>query len=212
MISAKRLVKDLDPGLILIPERYDPRRIQETSGVRLGDLVLSAKDSLIPSKASTELKVLVLDTGDADRGLLAPKNHPIPAGEIGSNKKLVEPGDVLISRLRPYLRQIAYIPNGLTVGGVGMACSTEFFVLRSRSDSSIAFLVHWLLDEKTQEVLRVGQEGGHHPRFSEDHLLNLIVPEEIIENRNNLSKEIERASKLNIDAMKILGSFPISNN
>jgi hypothetical protein len=212
MISAKRLVKDLDPGLILIPERYDPRRIQETSGVRLGDLVLSAKDSLIPAKASIGLKVLVLDTGDADRGLLAPKNYPIPAGEIGSNKKLIEPGDVLISRLRPYLRQIAYIPIGLTVGEIGMACSTEFFVLRSRSNSSIAFLVHWLLDEKTQEVLRVGQEGGHHPRFTEEHLLNLIVPEEIIENRNTLSKEIERASELNIDAMKILGSFPISNN
>jgi hypothetical protein len=211
MISVKRLVKELDPGLILIPERYDPRRIQETSGVRLGDLVLSAKESLIPAKASKDLRVLVLDTGDADRGLLAPKNYPIPAREIGSNKKLIESGDVLISRLRPYLRQIVYIPKGLTVGGVGMACSTEFFVLRSTSDSSIAFLVHWLLDEKTQEVLRVGQEGGHHPRFTEEHLLNLIVPEEILEKRDDLSKEIERASDLNIDAMKILGSFPISN-
>jgi hypothetical protein len=92
-----------------------------------------------------------------------------------------------------------------------MACSTEFFVLRSTSDSSIAFLVHWLLDEKTQEVLRVGQEGGHHPRFTEEHLLNLTVPEQVLSNRDGLSREVERASNLNIDAMKILGSFPISN-
>jgi hypothetical protein len=129
--------------------------------------------------------------------------------DLGSNKKIIQPGDVIISRLRPYLRQIAFIPNELAKENVILACSTEFFVLRGKTDSSIAFLVGWLLEADTQELLRVGQEGGHHPRFSEEHLLKLLISDSVLSYREELSRDIERASELNIQAMKILGSFPI---
>ena len=209
MITSKRLVKDLDTGLILIPERYDPRRRQEITGIRLADLAISVKDSFNPTKTSDDQLILVLDTGDADRGLLAPKNHPVPARLIGSNKKIVKSGDVIISRLRPYLRQIAHIPLQLASKGIVLACSTEFFVLRTNDETSIAFLVKWLLEDQTQEILRVGQEGGHHPRFTEEHLMSLVIPEKILNQRAEISLEIERASLLNIEIMQILGAFAV---
>ena len=76
MIATKRKIKDLDKGLILVPERYDPRRVQEVNGIRLGDLVVSVKDILVPAKTIEDSYFLVLDTGDADRGLLTPKTPP----------------------------------------------------------------------------------------------------------------------------------------
>ncbi len=49
---------------------------------------------------------------------------------------------VLISRLRPYLRQVAFVDKDIGDGhAVELACSTEFFVLRSLTAEPIGFSV-----------------------------------------------------------------------
>ena len=70
---------------------------------------------------------------------------------------------------------------------------SEFFVLESANDSSIAFLVPFLLSAHIQSILAASQEGGHHPRFSEGTLKSLPVPEQLIERRSALSAQVERA-------------------
>ena len=142
--------------------------------------------------------MLVLDTSDAREGIVSCRKEPVSAQEIGSTKKLVERGCVLISRLRPYLRQVAYV-DGEVPGwdaDVPMYCSTEFFVLRSVDDQPIGFVVPFLLSGPVQTVLAASQEGGHHPRFNQNTLLELPVPRTLMERREEDSRRVEEAVSL----------------
>jgi len=187
-------VEALDAGLILTPERYDPRRrASADAGPSIRDFGTPISQQVTPKTAGPGSRYLVLDTGDAREGLIL-TNKPVGSGaELGSNKKRVRPGDVIISRLRPYLRQVAFVDPGLVPQGVEVVCSTEFYVLRSRNQDSIAFLVPLLLSRAIQEVLRASQEGGHHPRFSLSTLENVGVPTSVLELRTKLSQSVEAA-------------------
>lgn len=189
--TALRSSSQLDDGWILAPERYDPRREASTGGIRLHDLVRVVRDQVSP-RATPNGRYLVLDTGDAREGVVLTWKQPVDSTGLGSVKKVVEPGDVVISRLRPYLRQVAYIDRALG-GEYHLVCSTEFYVLRSLDDLSIAFLVLFLLSAEVQQRLNAAQEGGHHPRFNQDVLERLIVPETICEARFELSRLVDEA-------------------
>jgi hypothetical protein len=221
LCSVKRIA-DLEKGLILAPERYDPRRealSQAREGVRLGELAETLRVTVSPSKKSDVSRFLVLDTSDAQEGVIVCRKEAVPLEAIGSTKKTVERGCVLVSRLRPYLRQVALADSGIPgwAEDVQMACSTEFFVLRSRDDRSVSFLVPFLLSEPIQTVLSASQEGGHHPRFDENTLLDLPVPEGLVARREEGSRQVEEAvrkfresealiSRLVEDANKALAS------
>lgn len=191
LISTK-MASLLGPSFVLAPERYDPRRSVEAAegSVRLGEIVTLVRSTVAPNDALGPC--LVLDTSDAREGLvIGRKQHTT---EIGSTKKSTQPGDVIISRLRPYLRQVAYVDDGiLNLTGAKLLCSTEFFVLRSPDDRSIAFLVPFLLSSQAQEVLAASQEGGHHPRFDDSTLLGLPVPKQLLDGRKGASAAIEKA-------------------
>ncbi len=108
-VIAIKTARDLGPDVVLAPERYDPRRTathqSAERGPRLEDLVQPIRRTIAPKPAARRL-CLVLDTSDAREGLIVTRKRPVPAAEIGSTKKLAEPGDVIISRLRPYLHKI----------------------------------------------------------------------------------------------------------
>src|SRR5207248_4623376 len=103
-----------------------------------------------PARADSQTRYVVLDTGHAREGVVLTSTEPVSAAGIGSAKKRASPGDVIISRLRPYLRQVAYVDEALAVDEDGpreIVCSTEFYVLRGRSQESVAFLVAFLLSD-----------------------------------------------------------------
>jgi hypothetical protein len=189
----------LGADLVLAPERYDPRRealVGVATAVPLGTLALTLRKTVNPTASSSTFELfLVLDTSDAYEGIIIGQKQPVPRSEIGSTKKLVPPRSVIVSRLRPYLRQVAFVDEALDDlrNNVQLVCSTEFFVLIPRDDRSLAFLVPFLLSQQVQEVLAVSQEGGHHPRLDESTLLGLPVPKAWIERRDEVSAEFERA-------------------
>ena len=189
---AVRSATALAPGWVLAPERYDPRLAAGGPGTPLGALAEIVREHVTPARA-TGGPYLVLDTGDAQEGVLLPPagRVPVPGSALGSAKKVARPGDVLISRLRPYLRQVALVDGGLT--GATIACSSEFHVLRGRDGRSVAFLVAFLLSAPAQEVLAAAVEGGHHPRFRQEALEALVVPDAVLEARDELSAQVERA-------------------
>lgn len=193
MLVVSRRLGDLDAGLILSPERYVHSEDLMDGGVPLGDLVSVEKATLSP-KRSEGVGVLVADTGNAELGVL--KLGVAPVQKINSNKKVLQEGDVLISRLRPYLKQVAYSDPCLFQGDHMVVASTEFYVLRSRSGQSIAFLVPWLLSEAVQTVLQHSVEGAHHPRFSELTLLRLRVPEGFLAERDHISNLVAEYSSM----------------
>lgn len=139
---------------------------------------------------------LVLDTGHSDRGLLIlPFCTDGNRSQRISNKKLVPEGAVLISRLRPYLQQVVFIPHGTCklLNVTNILCSTEYYVLTSKDpNQSIAFLVPWLLSTEVQGVFQQATTGGHHPRFNDELLLRLHITESTIRNRDVVSEGVAR--------------------
>ena len=206
MSSFVRYLSGLDSGLVLAPERYDPRRNLSAPGIALAELVVSTRGMIEPAKVDPTGKYLVLDTGDADRGFLLPHNGIVDGNVVGSAKKKVVEGAVLISRLRPYLRQITFAHHSFFDHEATVLCSSEFFVLVSRTSESLAFLVPWLLSDEVQLALAAGQEGGHHPRVREEMLLGLKVPPHILEVRNQVSNVVEDAVGAILSSRKIIDS------
>lgn len=191
-IRARSTLATID---VLAPERYDPRRALDpgvTKNVLLGDVAHPVRRVVQPS--ANLGRCLVLDTSDAREGIIRSRKTLVDGSEIGSAKKVIEPHDVIISRLRPYLRQVAFIDAGMPrPDGALLVCSTEFFVLRSPEKRSIAFLVPFLLSRPVQEVLAASQEGGHHPRFDDSTLRTLPVPISFLDKRDAISRSIENA-------------------
>ena len=135
-ISAVVDVCRLDDGNVLAPERYDPRRrYVDRSSARLSDIVNLLREHTSAETADATHRFLVLATGDARDGIIRPTVEPCDGADIGSTKKQIRPGQVIISRLRPYLRQVAWIDAGLLEsmeGSVELVCSSEFYVLDSK--------------------------------------------------------------------------------
>jgi hypothetical protein len=200
-LTSVRTLSELEGVCVLAPERYDPRRetlrTSSPRGVPLRTLVTTVR-STVTAGDEPGRPCLVMDTSDAGEGVVVLRKGPITVGQIGSAKKVLRPKDVVISRLRPYLRQVAFVDPAIPGWGEGvlLLCSTEFFVLRPVEEGSLAFLVPFLLSGPVQEVLSASQEGGHHPRFNEATLLGLPVSPTFLKDRGALSAEVERAVAL----------------
>ncbi len=193
-------VSDLDPGLVLTPQRY-LRTADDAGGTPLGDLVTAVRRTVGPAAAADHERVVLLDTSHARSGVLDDERALVPGTEVRSAKKPVEPGDVIVSRLRPYLRQVARLDVD---PGVPVLASTEFHVLRSTDGGSIAFLVAWLLTDEVQQALADAQEGGHHPRVSEEVLLRLVVPAAVLERRTELDALVVAAAAAARESRRLL--------
>lgn len=193
-LSVVKKRKWLDAGNVLSPERYDPRR-QINAGeknIPLEELIQTVTETV--SAKSCNGPYIVLDTSNAREGVVVCRRQQTV--NIGSTKKVVRPGDVVVSRLRPYLRQVAYIDGAIPgSNGAKILCSTEFFVLRSLTDESIAFITPFLLSSQVQEVLSAAQEGGHHPRVDEATVRGLPVPKSWYEKRREKSSCVEEMVK-----------------
>ena len=164
---------ELDAELTLAPERYDPRN-RLCAAQRLADVASFARETVASGVAGS---FVAIDTTHAAAGFiaLAPLQK---TDEVRSAKRRVRPGDVIVSRLRPYLRQIAYVDDGLQAAfpAALLCCSTEFYVLRPAGNAPIAFLLPFLLSDPVQAYLRRAQEGGHHPRVPREALAMLPLP------------------------------------
>lgn len=179
--------KQLGADFILTPERYNPKRRMniDSEEIVLVSEVIELTNEIITTKQARGKEIIQINTSDAMGGYLNINFEETRA--INSNKKVLKKGDVIISRLRPYLRQVAYVDEERKEI---LGASTEFFVLRSRNNESIAYLVPFLLSQPAQLVFENSVEGSQHPRFKEEDILNLQIPKSIYINREKISNRV----------------------
>lgn len=193
---AVRTLGDLGPGLVLAPERHVVTELAGAAGRSLEELAVE-RNERVSTREIAEGEVVVLDTTHAKDGVLDVASARLAPEAARSTKKRALPGDLLVSRLRPYLRQIALVHPAALAGSsrdVTLAVSTEFYVLAPRTPGeSLAWLLPWLLADGTQEALAAGQEGGHHPRVPRDSLFALRVPTALHRGRARASARVEAA-------------------
>lgn len=185
-ICVVKKTTNLGTQFVLTPERYNPKRRMnlsvENDGILLSEIVTLENDMVSSKKNSSAW--YQINTSDAMGGYLRIPSNP---ERLNSNKKHIRYGDIIISRLRPYLRQVAYVD---IAADEQLCVSTEFYVLRARNKESIAFLVPFLLSDAAQTVFANAVEGSQHPRFKEDDLLHLIVPSQLFQERGRISQDV----------------------
>jgi hypothetical protein len=195
MRAVVRTLADLGDELALAPERHVAARLGAKAGVPLGSIVAERAERV----ASRDLShAVVLDTTHAKEGVIDVAAAR-KASQALSTKKRVREGDLLVSRLRPYLRQIA-LAHPAAVGREIVACSTEFYVFTANDGGDLAFLLPFLLGGAAQAALAVGQEGGHHPRVPLATLLGLRIPLAVVKARAPLSRAVRDALATVYDA------------
>lgn len=140
-------------------------------------------------KTSVADKVRNFDLKHALEPFLDDRVDPVDSEMVGSAKKRLMLGDVVISRLRSYLKQIAIVRCSDDVPAVG---SSEFIVLRPKGKLQAATLLAFLRSDLVQTVLRWSQDGTNHPRFDEETLLSIPVPETILNGQFPIRRAVER--------------------
>lgn len=192
---AIRTLAELGHDVVLAPERH-LAAMRAGEGVPLGELVIERRERIETSK---QPEAIVLDTTHAHEGVLDVATALRDGGTAKSAKKAALVGDVVVSRLRPYLRQIALVhPSAFSTSagerGRPVALSTEFYVLApKRAGEDLAFLLPFLLGEAAQAALADAQEGGHHPRVPRESLFALRVPHALVRNRASKSRDVRAA-------------------
>jgi hypothetical protein len=168
-------------------------------GKPLGERFASIRQMVDPKKDDAPPVVRNYDVTDALQPILDDEQEPVSIGEIGSTKKALKNGDVAISRLRAYLREIAVVRTDGKIPAVG---SSEFIVLRpkTKADKAIApeTLLTFLRSAPVQTILKWCQDGSQHPRFSESDLLAIQIPDAV----EAASAEIEAIVKEGLEARR----------
>lgn len=161
----------------------------------------SIRDLLDPTKTQDIAIVRNFDVTDALKPSLDDSKEIVEVGDLGSTKKIMKPGDVAISRLRSYLRQIAVVRTSKSVATVG---STEFIVLRPKKGISPELLQVFLRSQPVQTILKYCQEGNQHPRFGESNLLEIPFPDVLLEHSEEIITHIRQAHAARQQAQALL--------
>lgn len=182
-------------------------KLNALSDCTVGDLFNSVRELWQPDDDSGPDVVRNYDLTDALSPFLDGSKEPSDRAAIASTKKTIRAGDLVVSRLRSYLKEIALVQSG---GNVPMVASTEYIVLRPKKSDGLPVeaLMIFLRSALPQTVFKWSQDGSNHPRFDEKELLRLPVPRVLIQQakkhvaavRSVISKR-ERATKL-LDAAK----------
>lgn len=167
----------------------------------LSDCCDSIRDLFDPTAPQGITEARNFDVGEALKPALDDSLTPVPVEEIGSTKKIMKRGDVVISRLRSYLRQIAVVNTSDSVLTVG---SSEFIVLRPRSGISPELLLVFLRSQPVQTILKYCQEGNQHPRFGESNLLEIPFPDVLQKHSESIITQIRQAHNARHEAQSLL--------
>jgi type I restriction enzyme S subunit len=164
--------------------------------------VRHVRDLWNPESSAGHLKVRNFDLGDALEPFLDDTKEAITADEVGSTKKRFDAGDVVISRLRSYLREIAVVRTSSSIQSVG---SSEFIVLRPTGEGlSAAAIFVYLRSLLIQTVLKWSQDGSNHPRFDEGLLLTLPVPDRLMDVSSGIERHVHAAIEARQEAASLM--------
>lgn len=207
-----------DSGQTFSAERFDAEyfhpaktealaKLNAISDCTVADLFNSVRELWQPDDDSGPNVVRNYDLSEALSPFLDGSKEPSERTTIASTKKTIRAGDLVVSRLRSYLKEIALVQSG---GDVPMVASTEYIVLRPKQAGGfpVEALMIFLRSALPQVVFKWSQDGSNHPRFDEKELLRLPLPRLLIQQANEYVTAVrsviakrERATQL-LDAAK----------
>lgn len=202
--SAALAAGRLDPQYFMPAKEEVRRSLAAMPGQLLSERANSIRDMFVPDRALPTKQVRNYDVTDALVPLLDTEKKPVFAADIGSTKKMFKDGDVAISRLRAYLKEIAVVRTDDVIQSVG---SSEFIVLRPKNgqpEISPETLAVFLRSTPVQTILKWCQDGSQHPRFSESDLLSISVPDAVASVSSQITTIVQDAFAARHQARQLL--------
>lgn len=166
-VGTGELGRNLNPGAYT-PDRRAVRTAIRAVGGRPLD-TLADVESPTTDSYSASAPYIGLDAIDSATCGLKPSTAA--AESVAGTSRLLREGPAL-SRLRPYLNKVAYIPPTLA-GGIG---STELLLVRPKTGVDGWFLYGVLKLESSIRQLNPVATGSTHPRVDREDVLDLLVP------------------------------------
>jgi type I restriction enzyme S subunit len=139
-------------------------------------------------------KYIGLDSIGSSTGVITPSTITKEA-VVGAVRVLTE-GPV-ISKLRPYLNKVAYIPAALS----GSLASTELLCVRPRDPSIGWYLYGGLKLKSTVRQLNPVSTGSTHPRVSREDIAEVVIP--WIDDPVSVGSQLQRAQVANMAAERL---------
>lgn len=147
---------------------------REWAKCRLSDVILPF-DTVEPTKAPT-VEFTYVDIGSIDNAL---KSVSQPKTFLGKDapsraRRSIRTGDVLFSTVRPYLRNIAKVPDDLD----GALTSTGICVLRPSPIVDPDYLFHWVLRDDFISRMSRASDGTLYPAVSDTEVgaAEIVIP------------------------------------
>ena len=188
-----------------MPAKESVRRaLLQRRGRPLSNWVDDVRQLFVPGRVPGTMRVRNYDVSDALLPALDAETAVSLAADLGSTKKRFSDGDVVISRLRSYLREIAVVQTEDDVPSVG---SSEFIVLRpKRGPRAISpeCLMVFLRSPPVQAILRWCQDGSQHPRFSRSDLLSIPVPDAVVDASDEIGTIVTHGFRAREEARRLL--------
>lgn len=160
------------------------------------------RDMYDPTQAHKGEMVRNFDVTDALEPFLDDSKELQEAVEMGSAKKRFRYGDVVVSRLRSYLKEIAVVRAS---GDPQLVGSSEYIVLRPTGKGlSPETLMIFLRCPLIQTILKWSQDGSNHPRFTEEDLLAIPVPDKVLGVQKQIDRLVCKAIEARVEATQLL--------
>jgi restriction endonuclease S subunit len=184
VISDSPLVWIVEPNTDPLGERLDarslhPKRVNtlhtikklcETKGYQLKRLKETSKFIRInidPKQYSK--KTIHLGVGHIDSECGVIKLEIVYSNELESQKVKTRSGDILFSRIRPYLNKVAIVPKFIKEA----LASTEFFILRPSTNKY--YLLSFLRSKYTLDQVVPLVTGSSRPRLRKEDVADILV-------------------------------------
>lgn len=194
---------NLDTDLVLDSQFYNPKKLEylnklsKQSGQKISDEFSEIID-LTSSQEKTSFPAFVYNLTNSLGNLFSGGEIANSVDDLGSTKKIAQPDDFAVSRLRYYLKEFGVIPNK----EYPPLLSTEYVVLRQKGKISPHLLIPYLLSSEIQFIFEHSQRGSEHPRLANKDILNLPLPK-------SLTKKAKEISDIVVSAIR---DFEQSNN
>ena len=114
-------------------------------------------------------------------------------------KKILNEGDILISTVRPNLKNIAILNNKILPLTIG---STGFCVLRFKDIINNKYIFEIIKSDNFTEMLVKKQIGANYPAISDRNIKLIEIPVPPIELQNKFAERVEKIEKLSFEIEK----------